>query len=1235
MNRKVSLEFYSKYFRLFVFETQENHRKGLVKLMATKQIPFRPKLEGDFKNRFYKVVSTISSETPSNEIIRLAEEEITWAEECYYNLEQRVKYRAIWFLLKDLINARYKAEYKNGALYMDMPTLTKQDLQSNSISEIKNLMRSWMSESRHERIVDGKEFVLRMEKTSTTRRSVAELIADGNELVDRLERALNGELELSEVIDPRLELVEEDSRDEGFTNQKLSDIWQYFRLTWSSAYENTPGRTIRYLIRDYAHPMHAVMGIASLENCTVQITTRDDYLGWTLSGFVKRIEPLSEKEKRAEFSVLLNYIEEGIRSIDWTDICDPSIIDHPAQEDINKIALIAKESEEKRKSLLLNANDSIVDEEKSELGNISKDTETVLFLKKRADQLAKYLSAKKVIRDFLEYGDVDEKSIEFCNSDNGSSAVYTALIAQKTKHIGSSMIELNVCGAIPPYNHLLGGKLVALLALSPQVIHDYRKKYQDKISEIASRMKGESVTRPADLVYIGTTSLYYVGSSQYNRLKIPGDIYGQSYDVTLKELGYTVGFGTMHISRTTTMALNEAVGDDSHLINHVFGEGASPKFRLLTMSVSKLLESSLDCDPKEFTKHAMPRIVYGACLAKNTQGYLLGYDDKPDYYTDIDEYEIGTQKIIDYWRSRWLSSRLKHAPIFEKIRNFDKTELLISNEFVENESYEFKKLEEVSPMPQTTKKEKLNFVRGFYRGTSAFADNIPIDLLTLIHVETDLDKVIVDDVSSGKDVILTGNAGDGKTHIIKVHKDKLEETGKNPVFMLDASEKSSAEIYDRWREARREGRPFVLAINAAILFQLYEYCQQNDQNFKPPFEAFDLMQNSVTFHGNGVEYEDVALYDLNQRNILDSAFVKKAIAKLSDDSLFEECSSCMFNDVCPAHRNRKHINNILFVERLCFILNRVSLQGYHATLRDLQSLISFLIFADKSCKELSMSAGGDGNDITDLLYDSSAEGEIFSKIQKCFDPVTISHPIYDEHILKNDIDSSSWDPEFDAPFGSIIPTDLNSFNHRKRQFFFFNTEGSKYIEVNDDLVAQFDRFLNDADDRSVRKQIVKKLDRFFETEPSNDLVIWTGHRFDNQPRKILLSIGSIPDNKFSIGRPQLQTNMQRGFNLARNYIRFEKKVSPNENIFLKIDYGMFELLTQAENGVPLLFMESDVVKKVWRFVEQLQSIKDYSSSERIDFSILDVQTRERVNVTMDQEEKQYMKLQIEHRRNQG
>jgi hypothetical protein len=31
------------------------------------------------------------------------------------------------------------------------------------------------------------------------------------------------------------------------------------------------------------------------------------------------------------------------------------------------------------------------------------------------------------------------------------------------------MLEISTCGAIPPYNHLLGGKLAALLLFSPEI----------------------------------------------------------------------------------------------------------------------------------------------------------------------------------------------------------------------------------------------------------------------------------------------------------------------------------------------------------------------------------------------------------------------------------------------------------------------------------------------------------------------------------------------------------------------------------------------------------------------------------------------------------------------------------------------------------------------------------------------------------------------------------------------
>ena len=126
---------------------------------------------------------------------------------------------------------------------------------------------------------------------------------------------------------------------------------------------------------------------------------------------------------------------------------------------------------------------------------------------------------------------------------------------------------------------------------------------------IASRLKGEDVFRPADLVYVGTTSLYYVGSSQYNRLKIPGDIFGSDFDIIWKKLGMTIGFGTMHISKATTLSLTEATSDGFNRINHVFGEGASPKMRLLTMAIRELLESTNE-DSKDFSKHAMSRIAY-------------------------------------------------------------------------------------------------------------------------------------------------------------------------------------------------------------------------------------------------------------------------------------------------------------------------------------------------------------------------------------------------------------------------------------------------------------------------------------------------------------------------------------------------------------------------------------------------------------------------------------------------
>jgi hypothetical protein len=68
-------------------------------------------------------------------------------------------------------------------------------------------------------------------------------------------------------------------------------------------------------------------------------------------------------------------------------------------------------------------------------------------------------------------------------------AITTAMLANKSRRVGANMLELTTCGAIPPYNHILAGKLTALLLLSPQVADDYRRRYGKEPSIISSLLK--------------------------------------------------------------------------------------------------------------------------------------------------------------------------------------------------------------------------------------------------------------------------------------------------------------------------------------------------------------------------------------------------------------------------------------------------------------------------------------------------------------------------------------------------------------------------------------------------------------------------------------------------------------------------------------------------------------------------------------------------------------------------
>ena len=395
--------------------------------MLTREIPFRPRLEGDFRIRFYNAVSRITENTTLADIENIADEEIKWVtSECTFNLDQRKKYRAVWFLFRDLIHASWKASYRDGVLYMNLPILNGNSTHDGSAPEVKQLLRSWMRESRHERLLTFIDFIKHMEARNSAGHDISELIADGPELANRIEQAHAGRISVKQAVQPYLQLVTENERDQ-FTGL-----------------------------------IHTVAG--------------DD--------------------ARLEFQRLLGYIEDGISGINYSELCTEMTVRNPTDEDIRMLLDFAANAEQQRQDSLRNSSENgYDDDERSELGSISTKTEQALYNRKRAEQLARLLIAKKTLTDIVNDPDYNENWINFCKSETGSSVIRNALV------------ELNVCGAIPPYNEILGGKLVALLATSPQVVHDYKTRYENKASEIASRLKGQPVCRPAELVYVGTTSL--------------------------------------------------------------------------------------------------------------------------------------------------------------------------------------------------------------------------------------------------------------------------------------------------------------------------------------------------------------------------------------------------------------------------------------------------------------------------------------------------------------------------------------------------------------------------------------------------------------------------------------------------------------------------------------------------------------------------------------------------------
>jgi Domain of unknown function (DUF4338) len=501
--------------------------------------------------------------------------------------------------------------------------------------------------------------------------SIFSLMRDGRELATALRKSRghfnNGWAEnLKGVTDPYLQFVSSDSAVCPFTGLRLMDIWRYFRHTWTNQYTSVPGRTMAFLVRDQAISSHPVVGIGALSSPVMQLRQRDAWVGWDAETFLTRMrsEPTLPMARW-----LVKMIDTAINELYVDDLLEDGVISvgelsKPTASTAKKLVTESAEQRKRHHRFTRASDHKSVRTVGTKSGIWIERARTHLFRSKRALALADYLRARTVVRVVFGSRPTTKKLVALGSTSVGIDAIRKILKKVKSDRIGIAVSDITVCGAIQPYNAILGGKLVAMLAASPEVVLEYGRRYACAESEIASSMAGRSVVRAPNLVLLGTTSLYAIGSSQYNRISIPCERLGglRGDTISYKELGYSKAFGTSQYSDETVEALVNLVQQQTggQRVNSIFGEGASPKFRKVRQGLDLL-----DLASEVFLRHHRPRVVYAVSLIRNLRECLLGIQKAPDYLVPLDA--GGTAKIAEWWRERWLRNRINSDEVLDLV----------------------------------------------------------------------------------------------------------------------------------------------------------------------------------------------------------------------------------------------------------------------------------------------------------------------------------------------------------------------------------------------------------------------------------------------------------------------------------------------------------------------------------------------------------------------------------------
>lgn len=286
------------------------------------------------------------------------------------------------------------------------------------------------------------------------------------------------------------------------------------------------------------------------------------------------------------------------------------------------------------------------------------------------------------------------------------------------------------------------------------------------------------------------------------------------------------------------------------------------------------------------------------------------------------------------------------------------------------------------------------------------------------YIPTLLDEKLRPDILMGKHrlIVITGNAGDGKTAFIQQIEEAVREEGATVstfshrngsqfryngyhfVTNYDGSQDEGENVNDlvlqeffkpfagnlsplEAEAVMREVR--IIAINEG---RLRDFFETNHSSFawlrREILNFFDESQELAT---------GLLVVNLNWRSVVanrSESIFSRQLKRLADDAFWYPCESCEFRERCFIKFNadtlRDPVNGTEVIERWRTLFETVHLRRrLHITMRDLRSALSYILLRDHSCSDVAESLNVDSDeDYLHKFYYNALLGEDAQEAQK-------------------------------------------------------------------------------------------------------------------------------------------------------------------------------------------------------------------------------------------------------------